>query len=261
MSKRRPAKKRRGPGRALLRLHRRVGVALSAIFIAICITGILLNHSDDLDFQSRTVEADWVYDWYGLEPAGELLHYPLPQNSLSSLDGQLFLGEKSLGHFPSPRGVAVLENLIAVAFPRSILLITHQGQIIETLPDAAIPGNDTRQIASPDQRTLIIDTNLGQFRSDEAILDWSANETATALAPLETSPAPAALETKLIRSFRGEGITWGRVLLDLHTGRFFGSAGKWIADLSGIALILLTLTGVYYTMRYLKKARERSLSR
>ncbi|MBD5781306.1 PepSY domain-containing protein [Pelagicoccus sp. NFK12] len=255
-------KKRRGPGRALLRLHRRVGVALSAIFILICVTGILLNHSDDLDFQSRTVEADWIYDWYGLQPAGEVIHYSLGQHSLASLDGQLFLDKRSLGHFPPPIGAAPLENLIAVAFPKSMLLLTREGEIIETIPPASLPGDTISQIVTDDQRTLIIDTDAGPYRSDESIIDWSPiAEPNRKLETIAASPAPDELTQHLLRAFRGEGITWGRVLLDIHTGRFFGSAGKWIADLSGIALILLTLTGVFYTMRYLKKARERSLSR
>ncbi len=254
----RKTKKRRGPGRSLLRLHRRVGVALSAIFILICLTGILLNHSDDLDFQSRTIESDWVYNWYGLKPAGELLHYSLPNASLSSLDGQLFLDRRSLGHFPTPRGIVPLEQLYVIAFPRSILLITSEGDIIETLSEASIPGDEITQIATTDQRTLTINTDLGQYRSDDSILEWSPTPTKFELAAIQPSPAPAELEKALLRSFRGEGITWGRVILDIHTGRFFGRAGKWIADLSAIALILLTFTGVYYTMRYLKKARERS---
>ncbi|MDQ8186613.1 PepSY-associated TM helix domain-containing protein [Pelagicoccus sp. SDUM812002] len=259
MSKpKRVPRKRRGPGRALLRLHRRVGVALSAIFILICLTGILLNHNDDLDFQSRPIEADWVYDWYGLKPAGKLVHYLLPTGSLSSLDDQLFLDQRSLGHFPNPREIAVLEDIYAIAFPNSILLITPEGDIIETLSDSNIPGSEISKIGTTDHRTLFINTELGQYRSDESILVWTPTATKLELATIEASPAPEILEKKLLRSFRGEGITWGRVILDIHTGRFFGGVGKWIADLSAIALILLTLTGVYYTMRYLKKARERS---
>ncbi len=253
-----PPKKRRGPGRALLRLHRRVGVALSAIFIVICITGILLNHSDDLNFQSSTIEADWVYDWYGLKPSGELIHYALEKQSISSLDGQLYSNNKSIGHFPLPIGVTELENIAAISFENSILLLTHDGEIIETIPDASIPGSIISKISSNDQRTLIIDTNSGLYSSDESILEWNQTPALALQNALLPSDPPQELETQLIRSFRGEGITWGRVLLDIHTGRFFGSAGKWIADLSGIALILLTLTGVYYTMKYLKKARERA---
>lgn len=251
-------RKRRGPGRALLRLHRRVGVALSAIFIVICITGILLNHSDDLDFQSRTVDADWVYDWYGLKPSGELIYYELEKQSISSLDGQLYYNENSIGSFPTPTGVTELDSLIAVSFESSILLLTHEGEIIETIPDTAIPGSKISRIASNDSRTLIIDTDRGFYTSDESILQWKQTPEQALEGQVSQSAPPQELEEQLIRSFRGEGITWGRILLDIHTGRFFGSAGKWIADLSGIALILLTLTGVYYTMKYLKKARERS---
>lgn len=257
----REARKRRGPGRALLRLHRRVGVALSGVFIIVCITGILLNHSEDFDFQSRTIEADWVYDWYGMQPKGELLHFPLTQGSVSSLDGQLFFGIETLGHFSTPSCVVELEALNAIAFENSILLISPKGELIETLPEASIPGNSISSMSSLDQRTLLIDTDQGSYQSDENILDWKRIETATAGSVPSPSPAPEALRQELIKRYRGEGITWGRVLLDIHTGRFFGSVGKWLVDITAVALILLTLTGVYYTLRYLKKARERTPSR
>lgn len=259
MSKqRRTPKKRRGPGRAILRLHRRVGVALSGIFIAVCITGILLNHNDDLDFQSRTVEADWIYDWYGLEPSGAVIHFKLSRDSISSLDGQLYLNDKGIGHFPRPNGATEIESLKAIAFESSILLITHQGDVIETIPDTMVPGDKISDIGTNDQRTLIINTDLGHYTSDENILEWTRAPETISITPIHSTPPSKDLEESLIRSFRGGGITWGRVLLDIHTGRFFGPAGKWLVDLSGIALILLTLTGVYYTMKYLKKARERT---
>lgn len=255
------ALKRRGPGRALLRLHRRVGVALSGVFIVVCITGILLNHSDDLDFQSRTIEANWVYDWYGMEPKGELIHFPLAEGSVSSLDGQLFFETESLGNFPPPSSVVELEALNAIAFENSILLISQEGEIIEILPTTSIPGNVIFGISSLDQRTLLIDTDEGRYQSDENILEWTPTDTSTVGSYASPTPAPEALRHELIKSYRGEGITWGRVLLDIHTGRFFGSAGKWLVDITALALVLLTITGVYYTLRYLKKARERTPSR
>ncbi|EDY80866.1 PepSY-associated TM helix family [Verrucomicrobiia bacterium DG1235] len=238
-----------------------MGVALSAIFIVICITGILLNHSDDLDFQSRTIKANWIYDWYDREPSSEILHFELSDGSISAIDSQIFFKDNSIGNFSKPVGVAELESIIAIAFRDSLVLTTKEGEVIETIPSVALPGTPIALIASKENRILIIDTNKEAFESDEDILNWQTSKWDASLAPLNPSKIPQELETKLLQAYRGEGITWGRVLLDIHTGRFFGSAGKWIADLSALALILLTVTGVFYTTRYLKKARERVTGR
>ena len=41
-----------------------------------------------------------------------------------------------------------------------------------------------------------------------------------------------------------ETLTLDRVILDLHTGRFFGTAGRIIMDLAAVAMLLLAFTGI-----------------
>lgn len=40
-------------------------------------------------------------------------------------------------------------------------------------------------------------------------------------------------------------ITMERVLIDIHSGRFFGTAGPWVMDLAGLALLFLLSSGIY----------------
>ena len=46
-------------------------------------------------------------------------------------------------------------------------------------------------------------------------------------------------------SLRGPGINLEKFILDLHTGSLFGLSGKIISDLAALALIFLTMTGLY----------------
>lgn len=42
------------------------------------------------------------------------------------------------------------------------------------------------------------------------------------------------------------GVDWGRVMMDLHTGKFFGTAaGKLLVDLTSLVILVLTVSGVY----------------
>jgi len=55
---------------------------------------------------------------------------------------------------------------------------------------------------------------------------------------------------KLLRNhFRGEVLPVERVLLDLHSGRFFGKIGPWLFDIAAALLILLSLTGSWIWLR------------
>ena len=46
-------------------------------------------------------------------------------------------------------------------------------------------------------------------------------------------------------SYRPDSIPLDRVILDLHTGHFFGLSGVVFADLAAIALLLLVGSGIY----------------
>lgn len=49
--------------------------------------------------------------------------------------------------------------------------------------------------------------------------------------------------------YAGEILTMDRIILDLHTGRFFGEAGVWVMDIAAIAFIILSITGIVMWMR------------
>jgi len=53
------------------------------------------------------------------------------------------------------------------------------------------------------------------------------------------------VQRSLLDQYRGSGLSWERLLLDLHSGRLFGSVGVFIIDLAGIALLLIALSGVW----------------
>jgi hypothetical protein len=50
-----------------------------------------------------------------------------------------------------------------------------------------------------------------------------------------------------------EALTWDRVLLDLHTGRFFGGFGPYAMDAAAILLLLLVFSGVYNWLKRIRK--------
>lgn len=60
---------------------------------------------------------------------------------------------------------------------------------------------------------------------------------------------------------RARSIDWGKVLLDLHTGKIAGSWGKAIMTLAGGALLFLTISGFYVWCKPLVLRRSKACSR
>jgi uncharacterized iron-regulated membrane protein len=53
----------------------------------------------------------------------------------------------------------------------------------------------------------------------------------------------------LATAFRGEGLSLSRIILDLHSGRFFGVIGVILYDLAAICLVILGITGTMLWFR------------
>jgi hypothetical protein len=80
--------------------------------------------------------------------------------------------------------------------------------------------------------------------ADDLLDEWRP-EDATAIAWSAPSQLSAAALKTISRQFRGSGLTLERVILDIHAGRVFGSAGRWLADAAASVFILLALTGIW----------------
>lgn len=54
-----------------------------------------------------------------------------------------------------------------------------------------------------------------------------------------------------------ERLDWGRLMKDLHTGKFFGGEmGRLLVDVTSVVIIVLTVTGIYLWWIPLRRKRE-----
>ena len=70
--------------------------------------------------------------------------------------------------------------------------------------------------------------------------DWGLNHIF-----LDNPMILSAYNMDVEETLRGRGISLEKLVLDLHTGSVFGLSGKVISDLVAIALIFITLSGLY----------------
>ncbi len=63
------------------------------------------------------------------------------------------------------------------------------------------------------------------------------------------TPIPDAVKSFVINRYAGRGMAASRILLDIHTGRFFGKIGVWLMALASVFLLILSFTGLYMWFR------------
>ena len=242
----RPSPATSRPGR--LAWHRRVGVGFAVLFVVVTLTGIALNHTDALRLDSRRIQADWIYDWYGMNPTGEPVAYALGNSTLVAWGGRVLLNGEILGQADEVRGALTLPDLHLVATDQAIWVLTSDGQLVERLSEAALPAGEIQVLArGGDEFPILLTTSTGTFGSTTDLIAWQPT-TDRGIELLPVSLEPAARKA-VLEQHRGEGISVYRVLLDVHSGRFFGRMGVWLVDASAVALVFLTITGVRYALR------------
>lgn len=250
---------RRSKLRSLYVWHRYVGISAALLVLLLAATGLILNHSDDWQLDQRHVQAPWLLDWYGIRAPKDVASFAVGAQRLSQLGSRLYLDQQQVAEATAPLAGAVRsQDMIVAALADTVILLTPDGEVIERLgPAHGTPAGIRRlglgpagQIVAQTQgQVLINNADMEQWRpaSDVANPDiqWSLG-----------SALPDALRHQLEQQFRGQGLPWERVLLDVHSGRIIGSWGPWIMDAAAILMFFLALSGIVLWLKGLLRQRR-----
>ena len=230
--------------RRLLVWHRRIGLTAIPFVAVLAITGILLNRTGSLELDRRTVASAWLLDWYGIGGAAPV-SFAAGDSWVSGQGGRLYVDGAPVADNAAPlAGAAWRDPMLVAATADSIYLFAADGAPIEKAPAMGVPG-PVEALAAGAGDTLFLRTPGGVFAGDTDLIEW--RPAAPDGAPAWSRPAepPPAVAAALAESWRGGGLPWERVLLDLHSGRLFGRFGPLAMDTAAVALLLLAASGLY----------------
>ena len=231
--------------------------------LVLALTGLAMNHEEDLEFLKGTVRWEPLLDWYGLAPEGELLYFAADPHNGASLERGIYLNGRYLVATETPLvGVIRFQRFLALATPERLLLVDPEvvdptpsitresgdessggrARILDQMDSASLPGLLTRVGRNSDE-ALVVDTDRGSYKADADLLSWSATDS-TAVDWSVASSAPKELRLAILREFRGEGLPRTRVIADLHSGRILGDYGPWLMDGSAVIFLLLVASGI-----------------
>lgn len=232
------------PLRTLFRLHRTLGLIAALFFLVIVITGLLLNHAQALRLDSRYVSSSLLLSWYGIAPPDKLTAFLAGDHWITQLGERLYLdGQELHAHGSQLVGAAALPDMLLAAFATHLLLLTPQGEVIEDVSGAEGLPAEVRAVTADGEKVLL-HTTRGDYRTDPQLLNWRQVQTGAEHWP-KPQPLPTALLREVNEAYLGKGLPLERVLLDVHSGRIFGTAGVWVVDGAALILLTLVLSGVY----------------
>ena len=239
------------------RLHRRTGVCAALVVLILVLTGILLNHTDQLHLNRRFLQYEWLLNLYDIHLPENIGSYRAGDHWVSLLGDQLFLDDRPLAERADKLGGALLADQgVFVATDRALLLYTRTGELVERKPitrqrygqmlaiaPAKVAG---RVLLELDNAVYQVDTNT--FESEpvqNGFTEWVQPET-----------LPTEMRNAIARSYRGIGLPIERVLLDVHSGRILGRWGPYVVDAFALLFLGLAGTGVWMWWRSHRVARH-----
>ncbi len=219
------------------KLHRYAGLLSAIVLLMLAITGIILNHTDDLKLDSKMVYSPALLNWYGIQVPETLTSFATQNHWISLIGEQLYFDNLLLEtHQKQLLGAIETNDFIVIASKTTLSLISPEGDFIES-----IPFNNIEKITVDNQAT-VIKSKEGVNYSDDGLLTWKAfNHKITSWS--SPSQLPNNIAQNIKNQFRSSVLPLERVILDIHSGRFFGFLGVIIVDISGVFLIILALTG------------------
>ncbi len=233
----------REQGGALRRWHRRLGVLAALFVILLAFTGFALNHAAALQLDRLVIRSPQILRWYGIELPDQIAGIAVGDQWVSRVAEGLFLDQRQVATCRSELiGAVVVEEQLAVACQRELLLFTREGLLIDRIDPTyrlPVPVDALGQAAEG----LVLRARGQVLRVLPEAPEFLALESET-VRWSQLQPLPPPLVAALAPFAAGDELTLERLVLDLHSGRLLGVRGVWLMDAVAVAMVVLALTGL-----------------
>lgn len=236
--------------RALARSHRWLGLGAALFMLWLAVTGVLVNHAEDFGLPHQTVRSQWLLDAYNIGAPPITAAHRVGERWLAQAERSLYLDDRfvtTLGDDEQLIGAVAAGGLYVAATGALLRLVDDTGALVETVGPAHGLPEELRQVGITARGQLVVRARDGLFVADPVELSWQRRTLPARWSVAE--PAPAAVQAAIERDARTRVLSREQLVRDLHSGRFFGLWAKWLADLLALALITLSITGVWLWWR------------
>lgn len=230
------------------RFHRLVGVASLVFLVLIAISGLLLNHADDLGLGNRRAASPLLLKVYGIESPPIVSSFSASGLTFASTPSALYANGRELLVTTAPlRGAVAGPGSVIVATAEEILVTTPDGMLIERF-DPDISGPLLQLGASPSHFVLRTSASTYALDAEGMTVSELIRDDGDVAWSLPSDPSDEQVERIALAAI-GSSLSWERVLADLHSGRILPSVGRYLADITALCLLYLSVTGAIMWFR------------
>lgn len=235
--------------------HRRLGVAACTFIVLLAVTGVMLNHSDQLDLGHYRVTSPLILSWYGIDVPTELVGYQAGGHWFTQISDQLVMDDQWLYECTGVFSGAVLaERLLVALCGGSLLLLDPTGALVERVDSAMGLPDPLTSVGVSEGRLLVLSAGM----------PWRVDLNALTVQPYAGAPdwaepalLPESLASHLLPEWGMSEMNWERLAQDVHSGRLLGMSGVWFTDFIALIMTWLACTGLWMWYRATRRVKKR----
>ena len=231
------------------RLHRSFGIGSAVFVIFMVVSGIAINHSNDIGFDQKAVSQPLLLSWYGLNEPQSIYSFAVAEHWLSVAGSQLYLDGESVSTLSNGVGAVSTGQFLVVAGSKELLLLDMDGRLIERSRWDQPGAGNIEAIGVLADGAVVVRSMQNIWLADPDLLNWMQVRDTSDPVWSSSNAAPTEIQKAIAQHFRGDKLDFEQVLLDIHSGRIFGTPGVLIYDLLALAVGFLAISGVILWVR------------
>jgi hypothetical protein len=232
------------------RLHRTLGASAAIFILFMALSGLAINHTQDLELDRKHVSQSLLLGWYGIGGPAQIRSYTAGGNWLSFADSRVYFNGNFLSTLANGVGAVFNGDLLVAAGGEELLLVDREGGLIERIHWDQPDSGAIDSIGLLENGMVLVRSAENLWVADAQMLRWQPLEQATVTAGWsELAEEPEEIRQAVIQQYRGAGLSMERLLLDLHSGRIFGPAGILVYDILALIVGFLAISGVILWLR------------
>ncbi len=227
------------------------------VLVFLSVTGILLNHSPAAGLSKRILSSEWLLDWYGFETVA-LSGFKVGKQWINHPGHrELYIDGQPVAACAPPLLNATRTDSFLIALCKDeLVILSFNGELVEKVNTLSGLPEYTTNVKYLNN-TLFIQSHNKILSLDPDTLKIKPSELVIENWPLPSS-LPSTIMEELKQNSQLPGISLETVILDLHSGRFFGGVGVLFVDFMGLLTVFLAMTGTYV---WLLKRRKKYTKR
>ena len=241
-------KKIRVTKKSINQIHKFTGIAVCVFLIHLSITGIFLNHTEDLGLDEKYTASPMILALYNISMPNKEESFLVDNHFISRFGNQVFLDNQPVFKSEVPIiGAITFNQMLIIAIKNELVLLTEDGELIEKLTTAnGVPENIQKLGAF--NSLLFLKTSNQVWESNDEGQEWRVSD--SSFNEWSNEVVMPDEKTQQVESyFLGKGVSLEQFFLDLHNGNIIKGFGKWILDIIAIFLLLISISGVWIWLR------------